>query len=301
MMAVLQGSSAKIWCDCAHEVLVANFAACPSPSVAQTQFISGNFDVLEQANAKKPAEMDDSMQSVAGVLTRVNDGEIGTVEWSTINTEGSFMVDDKCLSASGCYYEFCVHNGDEVVQWMLKNRAAESRKRKKERDREMEGGSMDDDASGVERDGYGDDMYQGAEEDIGQVRDRKLGFSLRVVGDNEEQRGSDGYEGEAEGGDESEIVIKGEEQGRRETEMSSQDKKLLKSLHSSSLTLLESLRTMEDHQSYMRQRESAHRDLAELTNSRVQFYTFVELFCLVVVSAGQILFLQRFFERKRRF
>ena len=159
---------------------------------------------------------------------------------------------------------------------------------------------MDDGAPGVE-DGYGDDMYRGeAEFGMGQVRERKIGFSYRVVRDGDDLTESEvktDIGGDTGGTDD----VADPPSAPLKKEYSEEDRRLLKSLHSSSLTLLENLRTLVDHQSYMRQREAAHRDLAELTNSRIQFYSFVELVALVLVSGAQIMFLQRFFEKKRRF
>ncbi|GMI40465.1 hypothetical protein TeGR_g10817 [Tetraparma gracilis] len=63
--------------------------------------------------------------------------------------------------------------------------------------------------------------------------------------------------------------------------------------------LLESVRTLTDHQSYMRQRASDHRDLVEVTNSRVVNWRIGEGVFLLLMAGWQMWNLKRFFEQKR--
>jgi len=66
------------------------------------------------------------------------------------------------------------------------------------------------------------------------------------------------------------------------------------------LELSESLYTIQKEQLYLKSRERLHRDTVESTNSRVKWYTVLELFVLVVMSAWQVYALRNFFEVKRR-
>ena len=63
--------------------------------------------------------------------------------------------------------------------------------------------------------------------------------------------------------------------------------------------LIDALENMADHQSYLREREAAHRALAEETFSAVLFWTVVEALVLASVAGGQILYLRRFIEKRR--
>ena len=258
-----------------------------------SRYISGNFDAFETITptgvSKVAASVAALQQTIGGTVTKHsldNNGQADkTNVYEVLANEGSFMVDDSCTRKPEidgyCYYEFCVHNGDAEVSRLVKKARSE-----------VEGGSMDDDSTS------GDDMSRGGVF-LGDVKDTKVGFSFRVVRDgfNEEADGEGGGEGDKEGkgdgGDAAKEAVT--------LKKPPADRKLLKSLHASSLSLLESLRTLEDHQSYMRRREADHRDLTELTNSRIQFWTFAELMILVAVSATQVILLKRIFERKRRF
>jgi hypothetical protein len=73
----------------------------------------------------------------------------------------------------------------------------------------------------------------------------------------------------------------------------------LKSLVEASMELTEGLANLVDHQSYMRQREEAHRDIAELTNARVLWWTTGEALVLAGASLWQIYTIRQFFEQKR--
>ena len=63
--------------------------------------------------------------------------------------------------------------------------------------------------------------------------------------------------------------------------------------------LIDALDNMADHQSYLREREAAHRALAEETFSAVLFWTVVEALVLASVAGGQIFYLRRFIEKRR--
>ena len=63
--------------------------------------------------------------------------------------------------------------------------------------------------------------------------------------------------------------------------------------------LIDALENMADHQSYLREREAAHRVLAEETFSAVLFWTIVEALVLASVAGGQIFYLRRFIEKRR--
>ncbi|KAK1404494.1 transmembrane emp24 domain-containing protein p24delta3-like [Heracleum sosnowskyi] len=50
---------------------------------------------------------------------------------------------------------------------------------------------------------------------------------------------------------------------------------------------------------FLRRRESEMREVIELTNSRVAWYSFMSLAVCIVVSASQIAYLKRFFQKKK--
>jgi len=59
------------------------------------------------------------------------------------------------------------------------------------------------------------------------------------------------------------------------------------------------LEALSDHQSYMRMREKDHRELSEKTFARVVRWTMLEALVLLIVAGGQVMYLRKFFERKR--
>jgi hypothetical protein len=63
--------------------------------------------------------------------------------------------------------------------------------------------------------------------------------------------------------------------------------------------LYEVYETLSDHQRYMRQREIDHREVVEVTNSRVANWRIMEAVVLVGVCAWQCYFLKSSFEQKR--
>ena len=70
--------------------------------------------------------------------------------------------------------------------------------------------------------------------------------------------------------------------------------------HHGLTTLLENLRTLNDHQSYMKTRFDDHRHIAEKTNTKIYKWTIFEGVCLVTVACAQIFALMKFFEKRRR-
>ncbi|GMH75051.1 hypothetical protein TrST_g4989 [Triparma strigata] len=109
--------------------------------------------------------------------------------------------------------------------------------------------------------------------------ERRMGVNFRVMG------------GEGEGGE----TLNGDEIKKTEEE-----KKLLEATVKETRAFLESLKTMQDHQSYMRRRESDHRAVSEITNERVWKWTVAEAVVLVALSVYQIMYLRSFFETKKR-
>eukprot|EP00669_Euglena_mutabilis_P006823 TRINITY_DN2304_c0_g1_i1.p2 TRINITY_DN2304_c0_g1~~TRINITY_DN2304_c0_g1_i1.p2 ORF type:complete len:218 (+),score=79.71 TRINITY_DN2304_c0_g1_i1:23-655(+) len=64
--------------------------------------------------------------------------------------------------------------------------------------------------------------------------------------------------------------------------------------------LEEGLMEIRDEQQYLRTRERVHRDAAEVTNTRVMLWAVLESSMLVVMGLGQVYYLRRCFEVKRR-
>jgi len=67
----------------------------------------------------------------------------------------------------------------------------------------------------------------------------------------------------------------------------------------SAARLQANLEDISDHQSYMRARETSHRELSEKTFARVVRWTFLEGLVLLFVAGGQVMYLRKFFEKKR--
>ena len=99
---------------------------------------------------------------------------------------------------------------------------------------------------------------------------REVGFAIRVV---PPQRGLDGEAGP--------------------------DDRLTSHLIELSDKLMEGLRTMSDHQEYMRGREYRHKTLTEMTVNRIMQWTVLEAIVLILISCGQVLYLRKFFEQRR--
>mmetsp|Transcript_2395 Transcript_2395/g.5185 ORF Transcript_2395/g.5185 Transcript_2395/m.5185 type:complete len:221 (-) Transcript_2395:145-807(-) len=100
--------------------------------------------------------------------------------------------------------------------------------------------------------------------------DREVGFAVRVI---PPQRGVEGEAGP--------------------------DDRLTSNLIDMSDRLMEGLRTMSDHQEYMRERENKHMVLADLTFNRIVQWTVLEAVVLILISFGQVLYLKKFFEQRR--
>lgn len=56
--------------------------------------------------------------------------------------------------------------------------------------------------------------------------------------------------------------------------------------------------TIIDQQQYAITRESVHRDTAESTNSRLMWWTMLEVLCLILLAGFQVYYLKSFFEVK---
>mmetsp|Transcript_36253 Transcript_36253/g.71348 ORF Transcript_36253/g.71348 Transcript_36253/m.71348 type:complete len:225 (-) Transcript_36253:216-890(-) len=67
----------------------------------------------------------------------------------------------------------------------------------------------------------------------------------------------------------------------------------------SAARLQANLEDISDHQSYMRARETSHRELSEKTFARVVRWTLLEMMVLFFVAGGQVMYLRKFFEKKR--
>ena len=83
------------------------------------------------------------------------------------------------------------------------------------------------------------------------------------------------------------------------TKEKSESEKKAESLLALGGDLIDALENMADHQGYLREREAAHRALAEETFSAVFFWTVIEALVLLTVSGGQIFYLRRFIEKRR--
>jgi hypothetical protein len=61
----------------------------------------------------------------------------------------------------------------------------------------------------------------------------------------------------------------------------------------------DALNQIQKDQHFLRVRETAHRDTAESTNTRVLWYSVLESIVLIGISLGQVYYLRKFFEVKR--
>ncbi|KAJ3177666.1 p24 complex component [Gaertneriomyces sp. JEL0708] len=69
-------------------------------------------------------------------------------------------------------------------------------------------------------------------------------------------------------------------------------------LQSEIRVLAGSIRAVRDEHAYLMQREKRHRKTAESTNSRVMFWSLVQMALLIAVCGFQITYLKRFFESR---
>ncbi len=69
-------------------------------------------------------------------------------------------------------------------------------------------------------------------------------------------------------------------------------------LESSARKLLELVYDVKNEQNYIVVRERTHRNTAESTNSRVKYWSVLQLIVVVLNSIFQVLYLKRFFEVK---
>lgn len=63
--------------------------------------------------------------------------------------------------------------------------------------------------------------------------------------------------------------------------------------------LMDGIQFLEDHHSNWRAREAAHKKVSLAIHKRVLMWTLAEAFVLIVISCGQVIYLRKFFERKR--
>ncbi|KAJ6234292.1 transmembrane emp24 domain-containing protein a [Anaeramoeba flamelloides] len=77
-------------------------------------------------------------------------------------------------------------------------------------------------------------------------------------------------------------------------------KEHLTPLENGVLELQEQLRSILSEQRYLKVREHIHRNTTESTNSRVLWWNFLQTFLLIAISATQIFYVRRIFERRRR-
>ena len=115
--------------------------------------------------------------------------------------------------------------------------------------------------------------------------DRAVGWALRVRSADAHARWMREKDGVAEDG--------------ASTKEKSESEKKAESLLELGGDLIDALENMADHQAYLREREAAHRALAEETFSAVFFWTIIEALVLLTVAGGQILYLRRFIEKRR--
>ena len=65
------------------------------------------------------------------------------------------------------------------------------------------------------------------------------------------------------------------------------------------IKVTEGLNEVKQEQSYLTARERVHRATAEATNGRVLYFSMLEIFLLLVMGVGQIVYLRQQFEVKR--
>eukprot|EP00559_Dactyliosolen_fragilissimus_P005907 CAMPEP_0184861294 /NCGR_PEP_ID=MMETSP0580-20130426/6008_1 /TAXON_ID=1118495 /ORGANISM="Dactyliosolen fragilissimus" /LENGTH=234 /DNA_ID=CAMNT_0027358723 /DNA_START=140 /DNA_END=844 /DNA_ORIENTATION=+ len=63
--------------------------------------------------------------------------------------------------------------------------------------------------------------------------------------------------------------------------------------------LMDKMNLLQDHNQYIKERESMHRDVIEQTFSMILSWTLLEALVLVIVSITQVMYLKKFFETKR--
>jgi len=119
----------------------------------------------------------------------------------------------------------------------------------------------------------GDDIISGG----GDGEPRHAGFNIHVRQQPKEMGGEEDLEGEVEGADNLKTT------------------NLLKL----SGEVLDGMTFLADHQANTRAREASKKKLQDATSRRVIMWTMLEAAVLIVISASQVLYLRKFFERKR--
>ncbi|KAL9645227.1 hypothetical protein ABK040_002428 [Willaertia magna] len=67
----------------------------------------------------------------------------------------------------------------------------------------------------------------------------------------------------------------------------------------SAYRLMEGLTEIQQEQKFYRVREQSHRDLAEVTNTKVMFWGVVEMIAIAVMAVGQVFALRQFFSNTK--
>lgn len=132
----------------------------------------------------------------------------------------------------------------------------------------------------------GGDNDDQEEEDDELEEDRKIGFSIRVHpilrGHMTPENNNNNNENEAE-----------------EPPEEGPDEKRTYLLLEMSNSIYDGLNLMEDHQDYLKFRESLHIQVTERTIRNVIMWTMIEALVLVVISIGQVFYLKKFFETRQ--
>jgi hypothetical protein len=239
------------------------------PPVLKLTHLGGNYDlVVDDLGSQKARTEGFSAAVIKRLLSSSKSADADAAETSVLwqstpgDSEGSFFINLQSGSeeVSSYDYQFCVQNGITNPFGMWP------------------------DENGLSPDRY----KSGGRYQVGQI---KVGFNFRGIGEDTMD--------EEEGGDDERDVEKvtAADSSTTKTDQHGSDLNLLKS----SLTeLLESFRTLTDHNSYMRSREKSHRDLTEKTNTKVYWWTVVEGVVLGVICFGQVWRLRGFFEKRRK-
>jgi len=62
----------------------------------------------------------------------------------------------------------------------------------------------------------------------------------------------------------------------------------------------DTIKGIEEDQSYLKMREQAHRSTNESTNDRVMYWSIFEMLILIIMSIWQVYYLRKFFEDRRK-
>ncbi|KAJ6236297.1 transmembrane emp24 domain-containing protein a [Anaeramoeba flamelloides] len=87
--------------------------------------------------------------------------------------------------------------------------------------------------------------------------------------------------------------------GEHNTNTDLATKEDLTPLENTILNLVDKISDVSSQQKYLKIREKVHRNTTESTNSRIFWWSFFELFLLVCASFSQILYVRRYFSKRR--